>query len=63
MTQSELVGLLQRRYSISMDRSALARIETGDRHVFDYELAAISAALDRPLEAFLPRMPATRHAG
>lgn len=33
-------------FDIQMDRSALGRIETGDRGLYDYELVAISKILE-----------------
>ncbi len=45
VTQDALSGRLAR-YGIRLDRAAIAKIENGHRHVFDYELRALAAVLD-----------------
>lgn len=53
-TQQDLCGRLAR-HGITMDRSAVARIENGDRYVMDYELWAIAKSLGVPVgELFEP---------
>ncbi len=42
---------------MQVDRSALARIERGDRKVSTLELLAISGFLDLPLSWFVTRAP------
>lgn len=44
LTQDQLCGKLARRH-ILIDRSALARIESGSRYVQDYELLALADIL------------------
>ena len=44
LTQDALSGRLARR-GIQLDRAAIAKIEVGIRHVFDYELRALAHAL------------------
>ncbi len=43
VSQQDLAGRLAA-LGISIDRSAIARIERGDRYVLDYEAAAIARA-------------------
>jgi len=44
LTQDALSGRLAR-LGVQLDRAAIAKIETDDRHVYDYELKTIAAAL------------------
>jgi HTH-type transcriptional regulator, cell division transcriptional repressor len=44
LTQDSLSGRLARR-GVQLDRAAIAKIENGLRHVFDYELTALAYAL------------------
>lgn len=44
LTQDALSGKLARR-GIQLDRAAIAKIENGLRHVFDYELKALAFVL------------------
>jgi transcriptional regulator with XRE-family HTH domain len=44
LTQDALSGKLARR-GIQLDRAAIAKIENGLRHVFDYELKALAHTL------------------
>lgn len=44
LTQDSLSGRLARR-GIPLDRAAIAKIENGLRHVFDYELKALAHVL------------------
>lgn len=44
LTQDALSGKLARR-GIQLDRAAIAKIENGIRHVFDYELKALAEVL------------------
>ncbi len=48
VSQQDLAGRLAAR-GIQMDRSAIARIESGDRFVRDFEIIGIAAALRVPL--------------
>ena len=43
VTQEDLAGRLAAR-GVALDRSAIARIERGERYVLDYEVAAIAKA-------------------
>lgn len=43
-TQEDLSGRLAK-LEIKMDRTAVARLEMGDRYVMDYELVALAKAL------------------
>ena len=52
MTQARLAAALTD-LGIVMDRVAVAKIETGPRCVFDFELKAFAAALNRPVEWLL----------
>ena len=45
LTQDALSGKLARR-GIQLDRAAIAKIETNNRHVLDFELKALAEALD-----------------
>jgi hypothetical protein len=44
LTQDALSGKLAR-LGIQLDRAAIAKIENGHRHVFDYELKVLAHAL------------------
>jgi transcriptional regulator with XRE-family HTH domain len=44
LTQDALSGKLARK-GVQLDRAAIAKIENGLRHVFDYELSALAHAL------------------
>jgi hypothetical protein len=44
LTQDALSGKLAR-FGIQLDRAAIAKIENNYRHVLDYELKALAAAL------------------
>jgi Zn-dependent peptidase ImmA (M78 family)/transcriptional regulator with XRE-family HTH domain len=52
MTQAELAA------SIGLERTALVRIESGERKVSATELVAIAASLDRPVDWFFTESPA-----
>jgi HTH-type transcriptional regulator, cell division transcriptional repressor len=45
LTQDALSGKLAR-VGVELDRSAIAKIENGLRHVLDYELRGLAAALN-----------------
>jgi len=49
VSQEDLCGRLAAR-GIQMDRSAIARIERGERYVLDYEARAIAQAFKVPIE-------------
>ncbi len=49
VTQQDLAGRLAAK-GVQLDRSALARIESGDRLVKDMEALAIAAALRVPIQ-------------
>lgn len=49
MTQEDLAGRLAAR-GVTIDRSAIARIENGERYVLDYEVHAIAQAFKIPVE-------------
>ena len=54
VTLEDLAGRLAAR-GIRLDRSAIGRIENGNRYVLDYELLALADALKtRPGELFRP---------
>lgn len=48
LTQDALSGKLAR-LGIQLDRAAIAKIETDRRHVLDFELKALSKALNVPV--------------
>ncbi len=50
ITQEDMVGRLARR-GIQINQSQIAKIESGQRPVLDYELAAIAKALNVPIQA------------
>lgn len=54
ISQQDLAGRLAA-LGIQIDRSALARIENGDRSVRDFEARAIADALHVPLEKLFPK--------
>lgn len=56
VSQQDLAGRLAAR-GVEIDRSAIARIESGERFVADYEALAIAHALKVPIE----RLYAGRH--
>lgn len=49
VSQQDLAGRLAAR-GVTIDRSAIARIESGERFVSDYEALAIAHALKVPVE-------------
>lgn len=49
ITQEDMVGRLARQ-GVQINQSQVAKIESGDRPVLDYELAAIAKALKVPME-------------
>jgi hypothetical protein len=51
VTQEDMVGRLAR-LGVQINQSQVAKIESGDRPILDYELAAISKALKVPVQAF-----------
>jgi len=51
ITQEDMVGRLARQ-GIQVNQSQVAKIESGDRPILDYELAAIAKALKVPVQAF-----------
>jgi transcriptional regulator with XRE-family HTH domain len=50
ITQEDMVGRLARQ-GIQINQSQIAKIESGQRPVLDYELAAIAKALNVPVQA------------
>jgi transcriptional regulator with XRE-family HTH domain len=50
ITQEDMVGRLARQ-GIQINQSQIAKIESGQRPVLDYELAAIAKALVVPVQA------------
>lgn len=44
LTQDALSGKLAR-FGVQLDRAAIGKIETNQRHVLDYELKALASAL------------------
>jgi hypothetical protein len=54
VSQDDLAGRLAAR-GVTMDRSAVARIEAGDRYVLDYEAVAIARAFGVPVERLFAR--------
>jgi transcriptional regulator with XRE-family HTH domain len=54
VSQQDLAGRLAAR-GIQIDRSAIARIESRDRFVRDFEIMAIAAALRVPLVSLFQR--------
>ena len=51
ITQEDMTGRLAR-YGIEINQSQFAKIERGDRHILDFELAAIAKALRVKVQAF-----------
>jgi transcriptional regulator with XRE-family HTH domain len=51
ITQLDLVARLQL-LGVSIDQSAISKIEAGQRPVFDFELAALANALKVPVAYF-----------
>ena len=54
VSQQDLAGRLAAR-GIAVDRSAIARIEAGERYVLDYEVAAIAQTFRVPIEQLFCR--------
>jgi transcriptional regulator with XRE-family HTH domain len=54
VSQQDLAGRLAAQ-GVSVDRSAIARIEAGQRYVLDYEAAALAKALRVPIERLYRR--------
>ena len=50
ITQEDMVGRLARQ-GIQINQSQIAKIESGQRPILDYELAAIAKALVVPVQA------------
>lgn len=55
MTQLQLSELISKNSDLSLSRSTIAKIEVSIRCVTDYELVAISKALDVSLSTLLPK--------
>lgn len=53
LTQEQLSAQLQTR-GCDVTRSALAKIEAGQRHIYVYELRVLRELLDVPYEELLP---------
>lgn len=51
ITQEDMVGRLAR-HGILLNQSQIAKIESGDRAILDYELAALAKALKVPVQKF-----------
>jgi len=49
VSQHDLAGRLSA-HGVSVDRTAVARIESGERYVLDYEVLAIAKAFRVPIE-------------
>jgi transcriptional regulator with XRE-family HTH domain len=54
VSQQDLAGRLAAQ-GIVIDRSAVARIERGERYVLDYEAAAIARAFRVPIGDLFPK--------
>lgn len=54
VSQEDLAGRLAAG-GVVMDRTAITRLEKGDRYVLDYEAVAIARALRVPVERLFPR--------
>ena len=54
VSQQDLSGRLAA-LGVTIDRSAIARIEHGERYVLDYEAVAIARALRVPLDCLFGR--------
>jgi transcriptional regulator with XRE-family HTH domain len=50
ITQEDMVGRLARQ-GIQINQSQIAKIESGQRPVLDYELAAMAKALNVPIQS------------
>jgi len=57
VTQLDLVARLQL-LGISIDQSAISKIEAGQRPVFDFEVAALAKALKLPVAYFFENIKA-----
>lgn len=53
LTQEQLAAQLQTR-GCDITRSALAKIEAGQRHIYAFELRTLRELLDVPYEGLLP---------
>lgn len=53
LTQEQLAAQLQTR-GCDITRSALAKIEAGQRHIYTFELRTLRELLDVPYEELLP---------
>ena len=51
VTQEDMVGRLAR-LGIQVNQSQIAKMESGDRSIHDYELAALAKALRVPVQKF-----------
>lgn len=51
LTQSQLAARMEIN-GIQINQKAISRIETGDRVIADYELAAFAKVLSLPMDAF-----------
>jgi len=56
LTQDALATRLQI-FGLDMDRTAVAKIESQIRSVFDFELRAIASVLNVQMEEFFPTLP------
>ena len=54
ITQDDLVGRLAR-HGVQVNQSQVAKIESGERPVLDYELAAIAKALKVSVQSLFPQ--------
>lgn len=54
VSQDDLAGRLAA-LGVTVDRTAIVRIEKGDRYVLDYEALAIARALRMPIERLFKR--------
>lgn len=54
VSQLDLSGRLAAQ-GVVMDRTAVARIESGERYVLDYEAAGIARAFRVPIQDLFPR--------
>ena len=55
VTQEDLAGRLAAK-GISLDRSAISRIENQERYLMDYELVAIAQALKVPIASLFAKV-------
>lgn len=51
VTQEDMVGRLAR-LGVQVNQSQIAKMESGDRSIHDYELAAVAMALRVPVQKF-----------